>query len=366
MPDEFDLLFNQQRRNRFLATQDPHAVPQEEAASSGPQPTGWVRNGTENVLIDQSGLTVVNGALAIQDEDGNAVLTGAGFAGPWDDFIQAGGIYNNTFAKGTLGAMSAGGNQVHYWDAAVNGNALAVSANYTNASAGETGSGRRIDMALSTTSKAAGDYVQVSQMVSIVNQVDSVDRPPVTVTAWGNLTVDTGTTIGQFEIRLTAYASDQATTTGAFAHGYGDWPGIAATGKMAAVASIQPDADTAYILIEVRLTRPATTLTTATVRLFGVRAVYGPWIRTGSFSVDMGGSATSNSGTLGYDAAGNDFANVPIVVANRTSTAGTAPKVHCWASSVGVGDFTVSCATGDGTTSAATVVGTWIAIDTGG
>lgn len=55
-----------------------------------------VENSTAEVLIDEDGLTILNGQISIADYSGESVLTAAGFAGSWTDFI-ASGTYNGLF-----------------------------------------------------------------------------------------------------------------------------------------------------------------------------------------------------------------------------------------------------------------------------
>ncbi len=68
-----------------------------------------------NVLIDVNGVTILNGALAIQDEYGKSVMTASGFSGSWVDFIQL-GLYNARFLGGIPGTVPNGRTSaVPYW-----------------------------------------------------------------------------------------------------------------------------------------------------------------------------------------------------------------------------------------------------------
>jgi hypothetical protein len=335
----------------------------------GSIPTAWgpgggdVRNVTGHTVIDSTGIHVIDGEISIEDQSGTEVMNAAGFSGPWDDFMHSGGIYNNTFAAGTVGTVVNSPPSVPYWAFTRAGNAASSSVDLQVA--GEAASNHRIRFQLINSNKAIDDRIRVRQLVPIVNQTPGIQRPPFTATCWGDLTADSGSTIGAVEIALTAIGLDGSTPTGATALGR-SWPGGAgSTGPLVTVASLVPDALTAFILIEIGLWRPATTLNSCTFLLYSVQATYGPLTKTGVVNVDMGGAATGNSGTIGYDAAGNAFANIPVVVASRASGSGTAPKVHCWAGSIGIDDFIAYCATGDGTTSSATIAVEWIATDVG-
>lgn len=65
------------------------------------------RNTTGSVLIDENG-------IVIKDSYSEAVLTAAGFAGSWSDFISL-GLYNARFLFGTAGALTLGSTSLPYW-----------------------------------------------------------------------------------------------------------------------------------------------------------------------------------------------------------------------------------------------------------
>lgn len=83
------------------------------------------------------------------------------------------------------------------------------------------------------------------------------------------------------------------------------------------------------------------------------------FIQRGTCNVALGGSV---SGTLAVTFP-TPFANPPIVLLDRTTGAGTSPKVHVWAYTPAVTGFTAAAATGDGTTSSNSIACQWIAID---
>ena len=58
-----------------------------------------VENSTSEVLIDDTGITILNGKLFLLDSAGSSVLEGAGFGGSWLDFLKT-SAYNGTFSSG--------------------------------------------------------------------------------------------------------------------------------------------------------------------------------------------------------------------------------------------------------------------------
>jgi hypothetical protein len=64
-----------------------------------------VENSTSEVIIDSTGLTILNGKITLADYSGESVLSAAGFGGSWVDFL-AGGLYNHNFAAGS-GSVSS-------------------------------------------------------------------------------------------------------------------------------------------------------------------------------------------------------------------------------------------------------------------
>src|SRR3972149_11940710 len=70
---------------------------------AGINPSGFVSNvdnAPANVIIDDTGITIIDGALTLSDQFGNNVLTGARFRASWLDFIS-GGFYNGWFSVGS-------------------------------------------------------------------------------------------------------------------------------------------------------------------------------------------------------------------------------------------------------------------------
>ena len=59
------------------------------------------------VTIDQTGITILDGSLTLEDEFGKTVMEASGFSGSWRGFI-AHGLYNADFDSGTLGAIGLG------------------------------------------------------------------------------------------------------------------------------------------------------------------------------------------------------------------------------------------------------------------
>lgn len=62
-------------------------------------------NSAATVTIDETGITVLNGALVLQDEFGKTAMEASGFSGSWFDFIGL-GLYNSRFLSGTTGALT--------------------------------------------------------------------------------------------------------------------------------------------------------------------------------------------------------------------------------------------------------------------
>jgi hypothetical protein len=59
------------------------------------------------VWIDPEGLHVTDGAIFLTDYSGESVLTAAGFAGSWSEFVHA-GVYNSRFSAGVVDAQETG------------------------------------------------------------------------------------------------------------------------------------------------------------------------------------------------------------------------------------------------------------------
>lgn len=97
--------FQSYRSATWLAVSDP--VPQEAPIEQAEiQPTGWVMNSTANVVVDEEGLHIFDGAIFMQDYTGEQVLTASGFGGPWSRYAASGNIYNNDFRTAVLGPVA--------------------------------------------------------------------------------------------------------------------------------------------------------------------------------------------------------------------------------------------------------------------
>lgn len=78
-------------------------------------PGGSLSNSDGRVLIDDNGITISDGALAIEDEFGSSVLSASGFSGSWSSFIGH-GLYNADFDDGPLGVVGLGRTSaLPYW-----------------------------------------------------------------------------------------------------------------------------------------------------------------------------------------------------------------------------------------------------------
>lgn len=105
---QVDNIFNNIRPNRF-GQQVPDPTPYEQADRQV-APAAWVQNasaadGTANVTIDANGITIINGALTLQDSFGVNVITGGGFGSSWLDFIDT-HFYNGTFIVGDFSEIA--------------------------------------------------------------------------------------------------------------------------------------------------------------------------------------------------------------------------------------------------------------------
>lgn len=65
-----------------------------------------VANVGDTVVIDDTGITISDGALTFLDDFGSTVLTGAGFGATWVDFLDA-HVYNHSFRAGTTNNITA-------------------------------------------------------------------------------------------------------------------------------------------------------------------------------------------------------------------------------------------------------------------
>lgn len=102
--------------------------------------TGEVSNSGGEVLIDASGLTILNGMLTLQDEFGVSSAVGSGFSGGWADFVRT-NLYNSSFRSGTVGSVPAGRTSaLPYWTVAyTNASVAYVSADITVSLGASTG-----------------------------------------------------------------------------------------------------------------------------------------------------------------------------------------------------------------------------------
>jgi hypothetical protein len=76
-----------------------------------------VQNAGATVIIDSTGITILNGALTLKDQYGSNALTGAGFGDAWRRFITN-GVYNGDFFAAPAAPASAiddATNPLPYW-----------------------------------------------------------------------------------------------------------------------------------------------------------------------------------------------------------------------------------------------------------
>lgn len=75
-----------------------------------------VENATSEVLIDSTGITILNGKITLMDYAGQTALSAAGFGGAWVDFVAT-GVYNAQFNAGPLSSgLTAVGSGATYED----------------------------------------------------------------------------------------------------------------------------------------------------------------------------------------------------------------------------------------------------------
>lgn len=82
-----------------------------------------VANVGDTVTIDDTGITITDGALTFLDNFGETVLTGAGFGATWMDFLNS-LVYNSRFAAGTtsdivIASEVSGGDSIADYEASI-------------------------------------------------------------------------------------------------------------------------------------------------------------------------------------------------------------------------------------------------------
>jgi hypothetical protein len=74
-----------------------------------------VQNDAATVTIDETGITIEDGALILKDEFDTTVAGAGGFSGGWADYVRT-GLYNGNMSVGATGALSFGRNShLPYW-----------------------------------------------------------------------------------------------------------------------------------------------------------------------------------------------------------------------------------------------------------
>ena len=166
-----------------------------------------VRNASGHTIIDSAGIHVSNGEIDITDFGGKVVMTGAGFAGPWDDYIAT-KVYNNTFSNATVGAFGNGDTDLPYWTTAVSAHGTLTGENVAG-----TPSSRRIKFALTAGGNSADEsYIQQLLPIPPPKANNSYQAVTVIEAPWvqGNVKIN-----GSVVYLLVAfYKADGVTQTG--------------------------------------------------------------------------------------------------------------------------------------------------------
>jgi hypothetical protein len=184
---------------------------EEHTTATGPDGVA-IQNTTATVTIDETGITILDGALTFEDANGSTILNGDGFGPAWMDFINN-GLFNSTFQEGPLGAVTA--NSIPNWTATLTNATAAVVAD------DNFPSGRMIEV---TPTALNGKLVLLSDIV-----------PATTGFMSGSFwfgSVLSGTSVGFYEMEVQTYLADGATVATAwhqvtfnfdFAPGIGGW-----------------------------------------------------------------------------------------------------------------------------------------------
>lgn len=222
-----------------------------------------VVGGGGDVLIDEDGITISNGKLVFQDEFGTSVLSGSGFAGPWDDFIRS-GVYNNAFAASVAGTniFASGSPSVAlpYWVGVQTGSPS--SGAITPVLDTSVGSKRHLLMEITGTSGQASDEVMIEQLIPLTHNyatggsvyVAAVYRPVTTNASM------------QMKMAAQCVEADGVTTVGSE---YTELKTIGTTDLAAVQAYVPQEATAAYVRMRISLLRSsAGTGTSGSVKLY--------------------------------------------------------------------------------------------------
>lgn len=257
-------------------------------------------------------LSVTASKLDIRDAAGVEVLSSAGFAGSWDDYIRS-GVYNDAFGSGTPGALGSGG-AISFWTLGRVGNA-ASSAVTLETDAG-AGSGNHVKIELKATSGAASDNVYIEQLVPVTNDFPRASARYFYARALLQAQSASDTNLRR-RIELQGIAIDGSTLVGS-AVSQEITLGTAGFPKnLASYANLQLGATVAFVRVRVGLKRnTAATSATAVVYLYNVatqqavdRIVLVDAISGGTTSDPMAiyGGGTSGQGIVVSASGGEDL-----------------------------------------------------------
>jgi hypothetical protein len=175
---------------------------------------GGLKNGSANVVIDSSGITITDGALTFKDAYGSTALNGDGFGPAWFDFIKT-GLYNSCFQEGPTGSVSAA--SIPNWTASLSSATASVDAD------SNWPSGRKVTV---TPTAINGSLTLTSDLVPITPGTG------YTFAFYGGWTV-AGGAFGQIYVEAQTYAADGTTVVAAWslAGGLAESSGANVTGK---------------------------------------------------------------------------------------------------------------------------------------
>lgn len=166
-----------------------------------------VANGTDTVVIDESGIFIYNGVLYLEDAYGVGVLSATGFDNAWEDFITM-GFYNADFgvgpAAGADTVIDNSTNPLPYWTTGT----VSGSPVFTWVTDSASPSGYDVAITLPGTLNEEG-YIQQIVAIATDNSGLGAILPRATF-------VSDGLATGEVEMRLSVQflKGDRVTTTG--------------------------------------------------------------------------------------------------------------------------------------------------------
>lgn len=228
-----------------------------------------VINAGGTVEIDSSGITIDDGALTLLDDYGSTVLTGAGFSGGWIDFLTS-GVYNSHMGAGpgdgvTIDNATA---PLAYWTVSTSGDPAAALAVHT-ADTG-AGSGFGVEMRITGTNGASGDYVRLEQLVPVrKGSPVATARRAVRIMVRGYVSV-AGPNM-TLTLALQAVKGDGTTLVGSE---YSNSRAVTPIDEIVGLDEVVEDLDATAAFVRVRLTVARATAPTGGASTFKLHAVH--------------------------------------------------------------------------------------------